>query len=113
MSQVGIATLMAYDDRAYAEALGAGGLLYYFKGEANERRQCLSFCVWESRQQARAAARLPLHLAATRIANEIFESYELERYIVKKSSRREGGQLTIERLPPNGARGNGDPARVG
>ena len=37
--------LKEHDDAAYAEALGAGGLLYYFKGEANERCECLSFCL--------------------------------------------------------------------
>ncbi|PLS83370.1 MAG: hypothetical protein CYG60_22060, partial [Actinobacteria bacterium] len=31
--------LKEYDDAAYAEALEAGGLLHYFKGEANERRR--------------------------------------------------------------------------
>ena len=40
--------LKEHDDAAHAEALGAGGLHYYFKGEANERRECL----WESRQRA-------------------------------------------------------------
>jgi hypothetical protein len=93
-----VAMLTAYDDRAHAEARGAGGLLYYFRGQANEQRQCLSFCVWESRPQAQMAARLPLHLAATRIAKEIYESYELERYVIKKCSRLDGGQLTIARL---------------
>ena len=38
-----------YDDLAYAEALQSGGLLRYFKGDADERGHCLSFCLWESR----------------------------------------------------------------
>lgn len=37
--------LKGYDDRAYAEALESGGLLHYFKGELNERREYLSFCL--------------------------------------------------------------------
>jgi hypothetical protein len=108
-----VALLTAYDERAHAEALGAGGLLYYFKGEANERRQCLSFCIWESRPQAQAAARLPLHLAATRIAKEIYESYELERYIMTKRSRHDGGHVTITRLQIGGARATANPAYGG
>src|SRR5215210_7999878 len=45
--------LKEYDDRAYAEALEAGGLLRYFRGSMDAQRQCLSFCLWEGREQAR------------------------------------------------------------
>src|SRR5918998_3212571 len=48
--------LREYDDRAYAGAKGAGGLLFYYRGVMNERRGCLSFCLWESREQAQRAA---------------------------------------------------------
>ena len=44
--------LKEHDDRAYEAALAAGGLLRYFKGEMNERRECLSFCLWERKEQA-------------------------------------------------------------
>ena len=37
--------LREHDDRAYEKALQSGGLLRYFKGEANERGECLSFCL--------------------------------------------------------------------
>jgi len=40
--------LQEHDDRAYEEALESGGLLRYFKGNANERGECLSFCHWET-----------------------------------------------------------------
>ena len=45
--------LREYDDRAFEEALVSGGLLRYFKGHANELGECLSFCLWETREQAR------------------------------------------------------------
>ena len=45
--------LKEHDDRAFKAALKAGGLLRYFKGEMNQRRECLSFCLWGSREQAR------------------------------------------------------------
>ncbi len=48
--------LREHDDRAYEEALISGGLLRYFKGQANERGECLSFCLWETREQAIKAA---------------------------------------------------------
>jgi hypothetical protein len=87
--------LKEYDDAAYAEALGAGGLLYYFKGEANERRECLSFCLWESRQHALEGAGGPSHRAAAEIWRAMYESYELERYHLQKTHR---GTISFERL---------------
>jgi hypothetical protein len=72
--------LREYDDRAYEEALGVGGLLKYFKGEMNERRECLSFCLWESREQAIAAASSSSHSEAASITARMYESYRLYRY---------------------------------
>jgi hypothetical protein len=51
-----LSLLREHDDRAYQKALESGGLLRYFKGEANERGECLSFCLWETREQAIEAA---------------------------------------------------------
>jgi hypothetical protein len=79
--------LMEYDDRAYAEALEGEGLLCYFRGSLNERRECLSLCVWEEQQQAYTAARAPLHLQAARVVREMYESYMLERYLIVKRPR--------------------------
>jgi hypothetical protein len=76
--------LCEHDKRVYAEALDVGGLLHYFKGEVNGRRECLSFCLWESREQARRASSGSLHRAATEIVAETYESYSLERYEVMK-----------------------------
>jgi hypothetical protein len=42
--------LKEHDDRAYEAAREAGGLLRYFRGEMNEHRECLSFCLWASRR---------------------------------------------------------------
>jgi hypothetical protein len=78
--------LTEYDDLAYAEALTGQGLLHYFRGSLNERRECLSLCLWEHQQQARDASRLPLHLQAARIARDMYESYVVERYhLIKRS----------------------------
>ena len=90
-----LGVLKALDDAAYAEALGAGGLLYYFKGEVNERRECLSFCLWESRQHALEAAGGPSHRSAAEIWRAMYESYELERYHLEKTHR---GTVSFERL---------------
>ena len=86
--------LREYDDRAYADAKRAGGLLFYFKGRMNERRECLSFCLWESREQARRAAGGASHRAAATITAKMYESYSLERYDLIK----QGGSLLFRRL---------------
>jgi len=87
--------LRRYDDLAFSEAWETGGLLRYFKGELNERCECLSFCLWESREQAVAAASGAKHATAAGITARMYESYVLERYEVL------GGDdgPTIRRLP--------------
>ena len=86
--------LREYDDWAYADAERAGGLLFYFKGLVNERGECLSFCLWESREQARGAAGAASHREASRITAQMYESYTLERYHLIK----QGGDLAFRRL---------------
>jgi hypothetical protein len=86
--------LREYDDRAYADAERAGGLLFYFKGLMNERRECLSFCLWESREQARSAADAASHRAAATLMAKMYESYSLERYYLID----QGGSLLFRRL---------------
>ena len=84
------------DDRAYAEALESGGLLRYFKGNANERRECLSFCLWETREQAIEAAGAASHRSAAGISVGMYESYVLDRYWLKKVATARGERLDFE-----------------
>ncbi len=91
--------LREHDDSAYAEALESGGLLRYFKGQANERRECLSFCLWETREQARTAAGAASHRAAAGISVEMYESYVLDRYWLKKVIMARGERLVFEPIP--------------
>src|SRR5215212_6597301 len=95
-ASVDLDVLKEYDDAAYAEALGAGGLLYYFKGEANERRECLSFCLWESRKQAIEAAGAVSHQSAADISVRMYQSYVLDRYWLKKVVTGWGERLIFE-----------------
>ena len=46
----------------------------------NERRECLSFCLWESREQARRAAGGASHREAVEITSKMYRAYGLERY---------------------------------
>ena len=83
--------LREHDDRAYEEALGFGGLLRYFKGEADERGRCLSFCLWEGEEEARRASGGEMHREAARITAEMYESYVLERYELTRRTDTETG----------------------
>src|SRR5215203_6507678 len=78
--------LREHDDRAFEEALASGGLLRYFKGNANERGECLSFCLWETAEQARKAASAASHRSATGITAQTYLTYVLERYWLKKEA---------------------------
>jgi hypothetical protein len=87
--------LREHDDRAYEDAIEAGGLLRYFKGEMNGRRECLSFCLWESRERAVTASGGVSHRAAAQLTAQMYESYTLERYELAKG---EAGDLVFRRL---------------
>ena len=87
------------DDRAYAEALESGGLLRYFKGHANGRGECLSFCLWETREQAMRAAGAASHRSAADISLQMYESYVLDRYWLKQIVTARGRELIFEPIP--------------
>jgi len=88
--------LREHDDRAYEKALESGGLLRYFKGEANERGECLSFCLWETREQAIEAAGGASHQSAADLSVRMYESFVLERYWLKKVLSARGESLIFE-----------------
>ena len=83
-----------HDDRAYEEALKSGGLLKYFKGLADDRGECLSFCLWETREQAREAAGAASHRSAAEITARMYLSYVLDLYWLRKA----GKELVFERI---------------
>lgn len=70
--------LATYDELAHQEAATAPGFVHYFKGPAASDRTCLSFCLWTSRSEARAASGRPQHLEAITLLDEMYEFYTLE-----------------------------------
>ena len=92
--------LREHDDQAYEQALESGGLLRYFKGEANEQRECLSFCLWETREQAIEAAGAASHQSAADISVLMYESFVLDRYWLKKVLSARGERLIFEPIQP-------------
>jgi hypothetical protein len=89
-----LATLKAYDDRAFEDAQQAPGFLFYFKGQLTPDRACLSFCLWGTREQARAASGRADHVAAANLVAQMYESYDLERHTL----RHQNGMLVFDRL---------------
>ena len=70
--------LAEFDERAHLEAQSSPGFVHYFKGPAEADRSCLSFCLWTSRAEARAASGRPAHIEAVSVINEMYERYALE-----------------------------------
>jgi heme-degrading monooxygenase HmoA len=70
--------LTAYDDWAHAEAMDAPGFVHYFKGPTQEDGHCMSFCLWDSRAEARAASGRPAHREAAALTHESYAEYMLE-----------------------------------
>jgi hypothetical protein len=88
--------LYELDARAHEEAISHTGLVHYFGGELDAERRCLSFCVWEDRERAAAAAALPKHRDAIEAATTMYDSYVLERYRITAG----GGEVAIEEIEP-------------
>ena len=87
--------LTAFDDRAHAEAATAPGFVHYFKGPTSTDGTCLSFCLWDSRAQARSASGLPGHREAVTLIGEMYARYTLEFMRVRHADG-PAGHLTFE-----------------
>ena len=87
--EVDEARLSAHDDWAHTEAMGAPGFVHYFRGPTQDDGRCMSFCLWDSRAQARAAAGQPSHMEAVAITHEAYAEYTLEFHRVTRLA--EGG----------------------
>jgi hypothetical protein len=90
------AKLDEYDERAHQEAAASPGFVHYLKGPRSADGSCMSFCLWQSRAEARAAAGKPDHIQAVSLLDEMYESYALEYHTVRREA---GGALTFEPYP--------------
>ena len=84
------ARLTLYDHLAHEEAAASPGFVDYYKGPFAADRSCLSFCIWNSRADARAAAGQPAHVRAVGLVEEMYESYTLEFHQITRTA---GGPL--------------------
>jgi hypothetical protein len=85
--------LTSHDDWAHAEAMDAPGFVHYFKGPTQLDGRCMSFCLWDSRAEARDAASRPAHLKAAALTHESYAEYTLEFHRVV---RLDDGGFTFE-----------------
>ncbi|KAF7184066.1 hypothetical protein CNMCM7691_004625 [Aspergillus felis] len=61
------------DSRSHQEAVASGGLLKYWFGSKNARRENLATCVWRSREDAHRGGTGPWHRKARGAARELYE----------------------------------------
>jgi hypothetical protein len=87
------AKLTLFDELAHQEAAASPGFVHYFKGPRAEDGSCLSFCLWQTRADARAAAGRPAHVQAVSLLDEMYESYTLE---FQRVTRTGDGPLAFE-----------------
>ena len=95
--------LTLFDELAHREAATSPGFVHYIKGPQAGDGSCLSFCLWTSRADARAAAGRPDHVQAVSLIDEMYESYTLEFHRVTRSA---GGPLAFQaydQAPAHGA----------
>ncbi len=88
------------DDAAHLEASRAPGFVHYFKGPKADDGTCLSFCIWDSRAQARSGAGMPAHREAVMVLDEMYAAYTLE--FLRMGRAHAGAPLIFEaydRLP--------------
>jgi len=87
--------LSRFDTGSYDGAIAAGGLVVYFRGSRKEglalpdqslglnfAPDCMSFCVWESRQQALAGSASPEHAQASRRVGKWYANFAVKKYTI-------------------------------
>jgi heme-degrading monooxygenase HmoA len=86
--------LAALDNAASEAARELKGFLYYFIGTPLHSGECLSFCLWQTREEAALASSQPSHREAVLKGVQHYEYYTLERYSIVKHDN----HLTFTRL---------------
>lgn len=90
--------LYAADRAAHAEAVRNGGLVMYWYGVPDASGLNLATCIWQSRKHAINAISGPKHIEAMKQARGAYETYDLERWIIRKRE----GESALELEPWRG-----------
>jgi hypothetical protein len=89
--------LLNFNQQAFNAAQQIGGLVVYYQGERVAPDStvqpdpelnlgfvpdCLSFCIWQSRQQALNGADVRAHSQAVRRVDQWYENFAIKKYVV-------------------------------
>ena len=91
--------LSHYDNWAHEEAEGAEGFVHYYRGPLAADRSCLSFCLWNSRAEARTAAARPAHRDAVTLIADTYEAYALEFLTMRKRAGADAIEFELYDMP--------------
>lgn len=86
-------SLYQADREAHEEAVKNGGLILYWYGVPDSTGLNLATCIWQSRRHAIKAISGPKHLQAMKHAQDAYEVYDLERWVLKKEKGTKGFKL--------------------
>ncbi|KAI0051896.1 hypothetical protein FA95DRAFT_1464352, partial [Auriscalpium vulgare] len=79
------------DKLAHEEAIRNGGLILYWYGTPDPKTGLnLATCIWQSRAHAIAANSRPHHIRAMRLAAASYDTYKLERHVLRKVAGERG-----------------------
>eukprot|EP00249_Psilotum_nudum_P004090 c17628_g1_i1 orf=273-749(-) len=70
------ALLLKAESTVHQEANNSCGLLLYWRGTPNSRRECFSTSIWESDM----ARQISSYIDTAKLTSEMFDSYILEQY---------------------------------
>jgi hypothetical protein len=105
-------SLAAHNQSAFDAAKKAEGLILYYQGhllidpvkaDMSPRLQldfvpdCLSFCIWESLDLAKAGSSVTEHRAAVSRVNEWYEGFAIKKYHLKVQQEQKNGK-TYEKI---------------
>ena len=68
--------------------MNAPGFVHYFKGPTQPDGRCMSFCLWDSRAEARRRPVARPHAQAAALTHEAYAEYTLEFHRVDDSQPR-------------------------
>ncbi|WVQ77218.1 hypothetical protein IAR50_006901 [Cryptococcus sp. DSM 104548] len=86
-------SLYKADREAHEEAVQNGGLILYWYGVPDSTGLNLATCIWQSRRHAIKAISGPKHLSAMKQTEGAYETYSLERWVLKKEVGKRGVSL--------------------
>lgn len=107
--------LSSFNQNAFDAAKTKGGLILYFQGvilaDSNQtlsphlslpfRPNCLSFCIWNTVQEAKEGANIPEHKRAAQMTALWYEGFSILKYRVKRIHNKQQQTIQFQQIPYN------------